>query len=199
VSAQGQRTSRDGVLIQYNSDSHHRRSIRLQGFDYTQVGAYFVTICVQDKCLLFGEMNGEEVDMNDAGRMVDSWWTRLTSKFTAVELDEYVIMPNHFHGIIAIVGADLCVCPEPNEDAHGGAPLRQINDAPISRIIQWFKSITTHEYANGVRDQGWPPFRGRLWQRNYYEHVIRNEDELNRARKYIIENPMKWAADPEHS
>jgi putative transposase len=170
----------------------------LQGFNYSQDGAYFVTICVQDKCPLFGKMYGEEVAMNDAGRMVDEWWRKLPSKFTAVEPDDYIIMPNHFHGIIRIVGADLRVYQEPNEGAHGGAPLQQISDAPISRIVQWFKSITTHEYANGVRDRGWPTFRERLWQRNYYEHVIRNEDELNRARKYIIENPMQWTVDPEH-
>jgi putative transposase len=183
--------------MQYDPGSHRRRSVRLQGFNYSQDGAYFVTICVQDKCPLFGEMSGGEVTLNDASRMVNAWWTKLPSKFSAVRLDDHIIMPNHFHGIIRIVGEDLRVRPEPNEGAHGGAPLQQISSAPISRIVQWFKSITTHEYANGVRDRGWPTFRGRLWQRNYYEHVIRNEDELNRVRQYIIDNPMEWATDPD--
>jgi putative transposase len=181
-------------------DFLRRHSIRLQGFDYTQDGAYFVTICTQDKQLLFGKMIETKVELCEAGRMIDAWWKKLPSKFPNVKLDAHVIMPNHFHGIVSFVGADLRVCPEQQTGAHGGAPLRsQIERPTFFQIVQWFKSITTHEYARGVRDQNWPGFRNRLWQRNYYEHVIRNDDELNRARQYVIQNPQKWDVDPERT
>lgn len=91
--------------------SPHRQSIRLRDYDYSQNGAYFVTICCQNKACLFGEIVNGEVRLNDAGKMVEKWWRELANKFPAIELDEFIIMPNHFHGIVVIVGADLRVCP----------------------------------------------------------------------------------------
>ena len=105
-----------------------RRSIRLKGYDYSQAGAYFVTIVTQDRACLFGEVVDGEMGLNDAGRMVEKWWAELHHKFPNVQTDEFVIMPNHFHGIIMImsnpVGADLCVCPVLG--AHAGAPLQKL-------------------------------------------------------------------------
>ena len=118
----------------------------------------------------------------------------MTSKFPSVETDEYVVMPNHIHGIVVIVGADLRVRPDPRapmiEGTHTGVPL--------PRIVQWFKTMTTNEYIRGVKRYGWAPFQGRLWQRNYYEHVIRNEEDLEDIRQYIVGNPAQWPEDVEN-
>ncbi len=191
----------------YKADKHHRRSLRLSGYDYTQVGAYFVTVCTQDRASIFGEVINEEMQLNQAGPMVDRWWKELEQKFPNVITDTHIVMPNHFHGIVILkdgkqpvpnAGADLCVCPgrhtEPvlseNQGAHTGAPL--------PRIVQWFKTMTTNEYIRGVNHLNWPTFQRRLWQRNYYERVIRTDRELDATRQYIIDNPAKWAEDREN-
>lgn len=183
--------------MQYNSDIHHRRSIRLKGYDYSQAGAYFVTICTQSRECLFGDVIESEMRANNVGRMILKWWTESAIKFNNIELDESVIMPNHFHGIINIVGAALCGRPESNTGQQlRGQPHRV---APtVGNIVEWFKTMTTNEYIRNVRHNNWPPFNGKLWQRNYYEHIIRNEDELNRTREYIVNNPARWAEDEDN-
>jgi REP element-mobilizing transposase RayT len=181
----------------YHPDSHHRRLLRLKNYDYSQTGAYFVTICTQNRTCLFGAVVDGEMRLNDVGRMVEHEWFELNHKFTAVEADEFVIMPNHCHGIVIItdgvVGADLRVGPAP-KGAHTGAPLR----SRLSTVIQWFKTMTTNKYMRNVKTGTWPPFNGRLWQRNYHEHVIRNEESLNRIRQYIVDNPARWQFDREN-
>ena len=124
--------------------------------------------------------------------MVERWWLELSKKFPTIEIDQYVIMPNHLHGIIwvqyqKVVGADLRVCPDVTQGAHTGAPL--------PTIVQWFKTMTSNEYIRNVKSNGWPPFQGKLWQRNYYEHILRNENELIRTSEYILNNPARWAED----
>ena len=175
------------------SGKHHRHSMRLRGYDYAQAGAYFVTIVTRDRVCLFGEMVNGEMRLNDGGRMIEQWWFELNRKFSTVETDEFVVMPNHFHGIVVIagvtVGADLRVGPN-SEGAHAGAPL--------PTIIQWFKTMTTNEYMRGVKTRSWTPFAGRLWQRNYYEHIVRCENELTRIREYIANNPLQWEMDREN-
>jgi REP element-mobilizing transposase RayT len=192
--------------MRYDPEKHHRRSIRLKGYDYSRPGAYFITIVTQDRACLFGEVVDGEMRLNAAGQMVEKWWAELNHKFPNVQTDEFVIMPNHFHGIIVIthVGADLCVCPN-ESGAHVGADQRVCPDetgahtgAPLPEIIQWFKTMTTNEYIRGVKQSGWPPFRGRLWQRNYYEHIIRNDQSLHCIRQYIAENPLRWHLDREN-
>jgi len=176
-----------------------RRSLRLKDYDYSQEGAYFMTVCVQDRRCLFGEVVGGVMQLNDTGHMVADTWLELAHKFPSVETDCYVLMPNHFHGIITIVGTDHRAYPDsvgadlrvrPTQGAHVGAPL--------PKILQWFKTMTTNAYIHGVKHHGWPPFPGRLWQRNYYDHIIRNETELTRIREYIVNNPLQWALDREH-
>ena len=134
-------------------------------------------------------MNDEMV-LTDAGRLVEKWWLKLPDKFPNIELDYYVVMPNHFHGIISIVGADPCVCPDNLTGEHAGSPLHS--------IMQWFKTMSTNEYIRGVKQLGWMPFNKKFWQRSYYEHIIRNEKELNRIREYIQNNPLKWELDREN-
>ncbi|HHT9152709.1 MAG TPA: transposase [Candidatus Hypogeohydataceae bacterium YC40] len=179
----------------YNPEKHHRRSIRLKGYDYSQAGAYFVTVCTHKRECLFGKIVDGEMQLNDAGRMAGKWWCELKNKFTNIELDEYVIMPNHFHGIIIIitVGVDLCVSPMGEHVGLGGHI-----GPPLPEIVRWFKTMTTNEYIRGVKQNIYAPVNRRLWQRNYYEHVIRNEDKLNRIREYIINNPLQWQFDREN-
>jgi hypothetical protein len=138
--------------------------------------------------------------LNNAGEMVEKWYFELENKFQGIQCLEHIVMPNHIHFIIqnvgaaVAVGADLCVCPNPGklgdntiQGEHTGSPLQ--------RIVQWFKTMSTNEYIRNVKIDHWPPFDGKLWQRNYYEHIIRNDDELNRIRKYIINNPINWHND----
>lgn len=226
--------------MKYDSQKHHRRSIRLQGYDYAQAGAYYITIAAQGRACLFGEVVGEMVQLNAAGQMIEKWWLELAHKFPAVSLGAHMVMPNHFHGVIIIndVGADLCVGPGASKDkgahvedqgAHVGAPLRigpvvpgntdvsmdkdarennqgaHMEDrgahvgAPLPEVVQWFKTMTTNEYIRGVKQLGWAAFDGKLWQRNYYEHVIRNDDDYNRIHNYIENNPANWTIDDENT
>ncbi len=193
--------------MKYNSDIHHRRSIRLKGYDYSQTGMYFVTNCTQNRECLFGDMVDGAMQVNAAGRMIKKWWLELNNKFPVVQTDEFIVMPNHIHGIVIIVGADLCVCPgepdaqtEPDtcRDMDAQTNLGAHIGAPLPEIVQWFKTMTTNEYIRGVKQHGWSPFPGKLWQRNYYEHIVRNENELNQIREYIINNPLQWELDREN-
>jgi putative transposase len=236
----------------YNPQIHHRRSIRLKGYDYSQAGAYFITICTQNHACLFGfvgaplvgdqnncaiqnngviqnngaiqnngviQNNGAKNDgakndvviqnetdfgnddgepqigrpqgpaptvarngdapkfiLNDAGKMVEIEWLKLTERFPNIELHEFVVMPNHFHGILQIVDV-----------AAAGKTVGDMMDA--------FKSITTVEYIHGVKTLDWEKFNRKLWQRNYYEHIIRDEKSYQRISEYIINNPYKWKDD----
>lgn len=184
----------------YDPERHHRRSIRLKGYDYTRPGAYFVTICTQNQQCLFGEVVDGEMRLNQAGHMVQAEWNALPDRFPSVGIDAFVVMPNHVHGIIVItndiVGAGLV--PALNgATTINGATTRV---APtIGNVVGAFKSRTTVLYTYGVKQIGWTPFRGRLWQRNYYEHVIRDESSLNHIRQYILDNPLRWAMDRQNS
>jgi len=191
----------------FDPKKHHRRSIRLKGYNYSSEGAYYVTIVTQGREHLFGEIVDEEMILNEAGEMIVKWWNELPNKFPNLLLGEFVVMPNHFHGIIFIeehVGADLRVCPDGDEnkpvqmDEHVGSPLRRPN-ASLSQMIQWFKTMTTNEYIREVKLLNWKPFVGKLWQRNYYEHIIRNEKELQQKADYILDNPSRWDEDEENS
>jgi putative transposase len=172
-----------------------RKSIRLKGYDYSSVGAYFVTLCTQNRECLFGEIkigksrqHYPELFLNDAGQVVTGIWNQITSYYPGIELDEFIVMPNHLHGIIRIVGADLCVCPG---QSRGIAPT-------LPRIVQRFKTMTTKRYIDGIQHLDWHPFSGKLWQRNYYEHIIRNEDNMNSVREYIQYNVIRWESDEEY-
>jgi REP element-mobilizing transposase RayT len=227
---------------------HNRRSIRLKEYDYAQAGAYFVTICTQNRESLFGEIVGDEMHLNDAGEMIVLWYEELENKFPDIQCDAFVCMPNHIHFIVIntgvradqrvcpntetnnttdvradSVGADLRVCPgirpnNPGDGArlggHAGPPLPDVHSGDgaysgghagpprpgtsLSCVVQWFKTMTTNAYIHGVKQCQWPSFPGKLWQRNYYEHVIRNEPSCNRIREYIINNPMRWHVDREN-
>ena len=179
----------------YNPQIHHRRSIRLKGYDYASPGAYFVTICTQGRVCRFGHVVNGVMQLNDAGRMVQTAWESIPGRFPNVAGDTYVIMPNHFHAIITIhhpVGATLVVAP----NGAGTSPAPTM--PTLGGIVGAFKSITTNEYIVGVREMGWSRFDRRLWQRNYWEHIIRTPESHARIVDYIVNNPARWEADQLH-
>lgn len=190
-------------MNQYNPDIHCRRSIRLKGYDYAQAGLYFITICVQNRECLFGNIDVganpcgcPEMMLNGAGKMIETEWLNLKNRFPNIESHEFITMPNHFHGILQIVEATVVVVPNDvvtciKVQPQGFAPtIKTIGD-----MMKAFKSITTVEYIRGVKNMGWQPFDGKLWQRNYYDHIIRDEQSHENISNYIINNPAKWAED----
>ena len=176
-------------MNEFDPEKHHRRSIRLKGYDYSQPGAYFVTICTQDHECLFGIVENGRMVLNDAGKMIEKWMGVLESKFPDIHCEPYIVMPNHVHLNIHNVGADPCVCPDKTGEQTGQG---EHAGSPLPRVVQWFKTMTTNEYIRGVKQNHFPEFSGRLWQRNYYEHIIRNDEKLNRIREHIIYNHEKW-------
>jgi REP element-mobilizing transposase RayT len=194
--------------VRYDPDKHHRRSIRLRGYDYARGGAYFVTVVSQQRAGLFGDVLEDEVMLNEAGTVIVAAWMDLPERFPTASIDAFVVMPNHFHGIIVIhqksvepVGAGLVPAlvraptGERERAPTRGAPTGGDRLPTLGDIVGAFKSITTRAYMEGVRHRGWQPFDKRLWQRNYYERVVRSEGELDRIRGYIDQNPLNWARD----
>ncbi len=172
--------------MKFNPNIYHRKSIRLKNYDYSQAGLYFITICTENRYCLFGTIQDNNMALNNAGNMIASHWRELPNRFPAVVLHEYVVMPNHFHGIIESVGAIPCGCP----DGAGTRPAPTIGD-----VVGAFKSLSTNEYIKKVKQNNWQPFAGKLWQRNYYEHIIRNEESYLTIAEYIQNNPLRWLED----
>lgn len=183
----------------FNPEIHHRRSIRLRGYDYTQAGLYFVTLCVQNRECLFGEIMDGGMRLNDAGKMIRAVWDEIPAHYPDADIDAFIAMPNHIHGIIAIVGAGPRACPDHGQPLHHGLP-RGVAPTGLSLpdVVHRFKTMTTKRYTDGVKQLGWPPFSAKLWQRNYWEHIIRNESECHRVREYIHNNPFQWERDSLH-
>ncbi len=193
-----------------------RRPARIPDYDYATPGAYFVTVCCQKRNPYF--------DFKPAKSMVEKWWFELSNKFPTIELDQYVVMPDHFHGIISIlppVGEGLCALP-PREDEmidysespvgeglcalpKNGSTRRcsptkmetktetkpESDSVSLIEIIQWFKTMTTNEYTRMVKTANWPPYFKKLWQRSFYDHIIRNDTDLAILRDYILNNPLE--------
>jgi len=195
----------------------HRPSLRLQGYDYAQAGAYFVTICTLGRECLFGEIEEGQLRMNDAGSVVHDEWFKTAQIRPNVVLnaDEFVVMPNHVHGILWLVDAgapeqavgatrwvarqDAAVTGQAVGTTHRVAPTRSRArstgpaSGSIGAIIAQFKSVVTKQ-INTLRGTSGTP----VWQRNYYEHIVRNEASLARVREYIANNPLQWALDREN-
>ncbi len=157
----------------YDRTIHNRQSIRLKGYDYSQEGVYFVTICSHGHESLFGEIILEEMIMNQIGKILNVQWFQLPSRFYGIQLDAFVVMPNHIHGIISIV--------------------ESIPGQTIGKIIGAYKSLTANDYIKLCKANNFPI--GKLWQRNYYEHIIRDEEDYSRIFEYIENNPLKWEED----
>lgn len=179
--------------MKYNLDIHHRKSIRLKGYDYSTEGLYFITICTQNKNYLFGEILDGKMILNNAGLMVEKIYKKLVGSFENIQSEEYMIMPNHFHCIIEIINNVGVPLVGTQMDGNNRATTRV---APtITDIIGAFKSLTTLEYIKMVKNNQLPNFNRRIWQRNYYENIIRNEKTYLKVLEYIKNNPIKWDED----
>lgn len=206
--------------MKYNPQKHHRRSIRLKEYDYTQAGAYFITICTWQRECLFGNVVNREMQLSRYGEAVRFNWDYLPKRYPYVKLDAFIIMPNHIHGIIFLidnannmhsVGADLEIILD-RKTSRGGFNqyiFREIDNpkkpAPTAQPALTKSTIKRHGLPEVVR--GFKTFSARrinqlrcmagvpVWQRNYYEHIIRNEESLQKIRDYIINNPLSWQQD----
>ncbi|MBU4227295.1 transposase [bacterium] len=178
--------------METKNKKYNRRSIRLQRYDYSLPGAYFITICIHKQKML--------LKIKDVQMMIQSVWSSLPDRFFSLKLDEFVIMPNHIHAILCIniVGADLVSALNKADLVSARNKTKPISTPTISRIVQAFKSITTYKYILGVEENNWPLFDNRLWQRNYHDHIIRSEKSLNYIREYIVNNPIRWEFDKEN-
>lgn len=162
-----------------NFSKNNRKTIRLKNYDYHKSGSYFITICTQNREHLFGEVVAGQMVLNDAGEMIQNWLYKLGDNFDGIFIDGMVMMPNHVHFILSITmsieGRDKAL--------------------PLHKMIQWFKAMSTNEYIRGVKSNIFPAFNKRIWQRNYYEHIIRNEKSFLEIQEYMKHNPQKWKED----
>lgn len=208
-------------MSRYNPQKHHRQSIRLQGYDYSREGLYFITLCCQDRAHLFGEIVDGEMILNDAGLQAQKCWQDIPNHFPNAVLHEYIIMPNHIHGIIEFVGANQY---SPNNNSpNNGSPNQTFSDngndvenndkaknlelvngtknfsplpnatwrspsKTIGSVIRGFKIGVTKWMRNNTTVVN-------VWQRNYYDHIIRNEQDYERISEYIKNNPILWKED----
>jgi REP-associated tyrosine transposase len=188
---------------------HHRRSIRLRGYDYSQPGSYYVTLCTQAKSHLFGHIVEGEMHRNELGDFVALCWEWLAERYLYIKLDEWIVMPNHLHGIIVITNqggdsasktgggsrtADQAGGGSRTADqAGGGSRTAPTMRKPLGRLIGAFKTVSTSR----INERRGTPGR-LLWQRDFYEHIVRDDDELNKIRDYIRTNPLRWNTDPEN-
>jgi REP element-mobilizing transposase RayT len=173
--------------MRFDPARHHRRSMRLPDYDYRTAGLYFVTICVHARECLLGEVTaGGQVEQSELGQVVQSAWLAVPRCVRSARLDEFVVMPNHFHGLLELAAA------EPQAAAQRGAPRPAHGTVPgsLAAIVQMFKSVSTRRINALRRTPG-----ARVWQRGYWEHVVRNEAELQALRRYIQENGLRWAMD----
>jgi len=174
-----------------NNHKFHRKSIRLPEYDYSQEGAYYITVCTHDRLCLFGEIINSLVKLNQYGEIADQCWMAIPQHFTNALLGEYIIMPNHIHGTIIITGPSIGT-------RHAvSLPSRTLFGKPqigsLSTIVRSYKSAVTR-LINVV----WTKNEPAIWQSRFYEHVIRNEKSYNKIRRYILDNPLYWPQDDEN-
>ncbi len=183
----------------YDPQKHHRRSIRLKGYDYTQPGAYYVTLCTKVRQCLFRDVVKGEMRLNSLGHIAFTCWEAIPDHFPHVELDAFVVMPNHVHGILVIsetiVGTQQCCVPTTKENnvlktEQFGKPVK----GSIPTVIRSYKAAVT-KHINLICNT---KHSSLIWQCNYYEHINRDEESLHNIRQYITENPWRWANDPEN-
>ena len=203
----------------YNPDRHDRHSIRLPGYDYA-AGAYFVTICLNQRIPkiqtlvakgqprrvaptaavgaelefdfpTFGSVENGVMVLNDSGKMIQQIWNEIPKYYSSIETGEFIVMPDHIHGIIKLNKNN------PNVECVGAAPRGCHSPFVVSLpyLIYCIKTSTTNKYIDGVKTFKWKPFHKKLWQRNYYERIIRNEAEYARIAKYIRNNPISWGKE----
>lgn len=204
----------------YNPQIHHRRSIRLKGYDYSQAGAYFITICCKDRKCSFGKIENGEMILNEFGQIAFDEWMKLPGRYSNFELDVFQIMPNHLHGIVVLVGAGLAPAQLQPQSGNGNDMnvIRAgvddnwagVNPAPtdpqphgfvptVGDMMGAYKSLVANECLK-IWKSRWEgaspaPTMGKLWQQNFYEHIIRNEKSYKTISDYIVNNPKNWRED----
>ena len=185
--------------MKYNPEIHHRKSIRLKDYDYSSEGLYFITICTQNREHLFGKIVNDKMILNSAGLMIERIYKELSDNFENAQLEEYVIMPNHFHCIIKVGAESISALKKDLESPKLGLSKNRVDmestPTTIPKIIQSFKRYTTLEYIKMVKNNQLPNFDKRVWQRNYYENIIRNEKIYLKVLEYIENNPVRWDED----
>ncbi|RPI76402.1 MAG: hypothetical protein EHM45_13060 [Desulfobacteraceae bacterium] len=190
--------------MKYCQTRHQRHSIRLKSYDYAQPGAYFITLCTHKQACLFGRIENGEMQLNEYGLIAKNQWEQLRKQFLDLGLGEFVVMPNHIHGIIIIKGMQNEINIETKLVGAGLAPAQPLSDAgqpqglPLQRktigdIVGAYKSITANACLKIFKSKN--KTMGKLWQRNYYEHIIRNEQSYHEIAGYIINNPAQWDLD----
>jgi REP element-mobilizing transposase RayT len=147
-----------------------RRQQRLPGYNYSSAGCYFVTLCIQDRLPLLGRVVSGAMHLSPAGDLVQRRCEEIPQRYPDLHLDTQMVMPDHLHAIVSL-------------SAEGRS---------LSTVVHWIKSRTTADYAVGVRGAGWAPFRGRLWQQGFHDRIIRDDQELNAIREYVMQNPARW-------
>jgi putative transposase len=186
----------------FDPNKHHRKSIRIQGYDYSQVGVYFVTIVTYQRDCLFGKIENEEMILNDIGNIAVECWHAIPEHFPNVELGAFVIMPNQVNGIILITaerrGEVLSPRYNPNNNnsnqgSNQGEETPPLRKRTLGQIVAYFKYQSTKEMNHIETKNAITKF----WQRNYYEHIIRNEREMDNIWRYIESNPAQWDRDEE--
>jgi len=176
--------------MRYNPDVHHRRSIRLKDYDYSKEGMYYITICTKNREKLFGEITvgvglvSTQMKLNESGKMIKEIYENLEQEFENIKLHDYIIMPNHIHGILEIYNKEIGVDTRPTPT--------------IGDIICSFKSKVMTRYIKGVKCGIYKPFNKTIWQRDYYEHILRNEKDYYKFCKYIQNNPFNWKDDSDY-
>ncbi len=163
--------------MSYDPEIHHRRSIRLKDYDYSNEGMYFITICCDKREDKFGDIINNKMIMNELGNIAQTQWQELTTRFSHITLGEFVVMPNHFHGILII------------ENVLNSDETTKITS--ISDVVGAYKSLVMHHVLKLFGDK---PL-GKIWQKNMYEHIIRNLTSYNKIENYIINNPQSWGED----
>lgn len=167
----------------YNPNIHKRRSIRLKDYDYSSENLYFITICSNQRECLFGSIVDNNIILNDCGKIIKKWYFEIENKYSNIICLDYVIMPNHIHFIIRIT------------DYLTNNDNKSQSLADVGSVVQWFKTMITNEYIRNVYENNWEPFDKRLFQRNYYETIIRDSRFYNLFSNYIKYNPLNWDND----
>lgn len=179
----------------FNPEKHHRRSVRLKGYDYSQPGAYFVTICARLRQSIFGDNLNGKMELNENGIILEREWLINNNLRSNIELDQFVVMPNHVHGIVIINRRGEVASPKiiAQQPLSKGGETRPLHKPTLGQIVAFFKYITTKQINIIHNTPGVP-----VWQRNYFEHIIRDENELKKIREYIRNNPLRWAFDKDN-
>ncbi len=190
---------KEKTMVKYNPKIHNRKSIRLKGYDYSQAGLYFITICTQNRRHLFGEIKNGELKLSDAGEMAKKCWLEIPQHFPNVLLHAYITMPNHVHGILEITAGEHNTSSE-KDGAQNRTKNRAKNISPprspsktIGSVVRGYKIGVTKWFRTHMPNDF--PIGQSAWQRNYWEHIIRNENAYRKITQYINDNPQKWVED----